>query len=297
MTRSHGALKLGGLLNLLDGFDSRKIYKTGDFLSYLCIALCFATHDREWLVMIRRVLRRCLIAGAIVTGLVVVTVVIAGFLALRTPGFYAERLESPLSLAEQAAAKAHWQHVTQSYDQWLAHSVTMQRTDAANEYDPSQDRHVLRVTESHINALVASNKFPTRGAVQNPRFRINDDQTEVAFQLVSENVTCVVSAVLKPTLRTDGRLQLDILSARVGQLPIPLRTLIKCSPGEIKHTQGGMELDFTLPSPHITLKVFNRVGQSAKPKAVHCMDGELLVEFVAPSLPRSQTASRDTHQH
>ena len=253
--------------------------------------------DRDATTMMRKLLRRFLVASVLFAGFVILCVVTTALLVMQTPGFYSERLNATSSAEKQAAAKSHWEQTVRTHKQWLANSISRQRTQVFEKdprkkrYEPSEDIHIVRITEEDINTLISSSQTRSQGAISEPRFQFRDGEAAVAFQLKSSRFHCVVSSVLRPKFTDDGRLQLDILSARIGQLPIPLETLIRCSPKELRHQDGTLEIDLTLPTPHIALNLWKHQTHIAPPKSVHCLDGEIVIQFVAPKLHSKQTTT------
>ena len=98
---------------------------------------------------------------------------------------------------------------------------------------------------------------------------------------------------LKPTLTSEGRLRLDLVTARIGQLPLPLR-LLRWLPRDISRSGGDVELDLTAPTPHMRLNLSGNGSKFPSVKSIKCVDGEITIEFFAPVVRRQQNERRIT---
>jgi hypothetical protein len=264
--------------------------------------------------MFRKLFVRLFLCCVALVGILVVSLCIAGYLALQQPAFYADRLAQQFSNSDQMAANASFQRVEQDLRRWTDRSVALQRahslsdsTKRANaslealpleslpgDYDPTQDTHSISFSEKQINAQFASQKVSRTGEWQNPRVRIGSDRIDFGFEFVTSRASCVLSAELKPTLTSDGKLRLDLLSTRVGRLPIPLGTILRCLPRNICNLGSGAELNLTGSTPSICLNLPDNGGKSPAVKSIKCTEGEITIEFFAPVVNRQQTERRTT---
>lgn len=249
--------------------------------------------------MLRKLLFRLFLIAFILTGTVVATVCVAGYLALQQPGFYAELRAQEFAPAEQKTSELAFRAMEQDFKRWVEGSLRQQAQQAnpmaANplalvglqpKYDPTQDTHTVRVTAQQLNAQLASTS--RRGDWRNPRVRIAKDRVGVAFEVATPELSCVVAGELKPTITDDGRLRLDLLSARIGQLPLPLNTILGCLPRDIVLEDDEVELNLAPPSPHMSFKLANQREQTPRVKSIQCTEGQIAVEFAAPILKAEQ---------
>lgn len=258
--------------------------------------------------MFRKIIVRLFLCFFVLIGSVVLAVGIAGYLAIQRPAFYAELRDQAFSKSDQIAANGIFQDVAR----WSDRSIALQRSqlsDAATpaigisnatvsnasvaHYDPIHDTFSVTFTQKQINAQFAANKASVSGQCRNPRIRIGRDRIDVACEVVTSKVNCVLSAELKPTVTADGRLRLDLLAARIGQLPIPLR-ILSWLPRNICHAGNGMDMDLTAPTPYFCLNVSDNGSKSPAIKAIQCKEGEITMEFGAPILKRQQNEVRTT---
>ncbi|MCU0880957.1 MAG: hypothetical protein MUF06_24580, partial [Pirellulaceae bacterium] len=229
---------------------------------------------------------------------------IAGYLAFQPPVFYADLRAQQYSASEQMAAEAFFERLERDLQRWTDRSVALQRGQLSNtsvktplnawlsDYDPTQDTHSVTVTEKHVNVQLASGEVIASRHWQNPRVHMRKDCLSLAVEVVTSRATCVLSLDLKPTLTPERRLHLDLVSARIGQLPLPLRSFLRWLPREVHHVGSGMELDLTAPTPHFSLDVSDSDPESPIAKSIQCSDGEVTIEFLAPVLKPQQVDRR-----
>ncbi len=225
-----------------------------------------------------------------------VSVCIAGYLALQEPAFYSDLRAQQFSEGDQLAAKMFFQQMEKDLRLWRDRSLARQgerlsdsTTPAAaipdafvGECDPTQDTHSISITERQINALLASDKASVRGEWQNPRIRIRQDHVDFAFEFATSKARCVFSAELKPTLSSEGRLHLDLVAVRIGKLPLPLRTIMRWVPRDVHYSGSDMEVDLTAATPHICLNLSDNNPESPSVKSIKCMESEVTIEFLVP---------------
>jgi hypothetical protein len=83
---------------------------------------------------------------------------------------------------------------------------------------------------------------------------------------------------------SDGRLRLDLVTARVGRLPLPLRAILSCLPRDVFHSGNYAELDLTGPTPGVCLHFSDNEPESPSVKSIKCTEGVITIEFLAPVL-------------
>lgn len=248
--------------------------------------------------MFRRLCVRLFLCCVAFVGLLVVSVCLAGFLATREPGFYVELKSEEFTSTEQKLAEVNMRLLEKQFEGWTARSLSLQRQSAQpgqvgvlaalqGEYDPAKDTHVVRIAERQLNAMLSSTEAQTRGDWQKPRVRIVDDRIDVACEIVSKELSCVVSASVRPTMTEDGKLQLDLISAQVGKLPLPLSTLWSWL-REMDIKEGEVEIDRTSTRPRLHWKLAQRDAESPSVNTIECRAGELAIEFRAPVLKQAK---------
>lgn len=210
---------------------------------------------------------------------------IACYMAMQPPVYYADLCSLEYSDTEQKAAQLSMQVVEAGLERWTAKSLATQREQLDNvepAYDPSQDKRTVRVTQPQLNAIFASAK--TDGEWQNPRVKIRDGRVDFAVEVVTPEVTCVLSAELQPTMTNDGKLRLDFQSVHVGQLPLPLNTILGMLPKSVDVASRDTEFHLTDPTPHVCFNLSGRHKNAPVVKSIECLDGVMKIEFVAPVL-------------
>ncbi|MCO6045045.1 YpmS family protein [Aeoliella sp. ICT_H6.2] len=246
--------------------------------------------------MIRKAILRLLLASVAIAVVVVTAIMVAGYLALQQPGYYAALRAVELQPADQAAAELYWRQTAADYERWMQNSIARQQAalkqtpDAPAEaaplrmpYNPATDTHEVRFTQRQLNAQLAGSKATQSGDWRNPRVRIGHDCIDVAFEVTSDEVTCFPSIALRPAIDADGNLRLEIVSAQIGQLPLPMKTILRNLPEEIgRKASRDVQLDLTSPSPSVTVNLPSTGKDSPTVKSLTCQEGEMVVEFLPP---------------
>jgi hypothetical protein len=268
--------------------------------------------------MLKRIVVRVIRVGLTLFGLLVAATLLAGYLAMSGPAFYVERTTAAATRAEQAAAQEQFEQSQAAIAAWLAASASRQQAQLAGSsppvgiagevrvaawqepYDPTRDVYVFRATEQQLNSLLAGQEHSAGDSLQNVRVRLSEGGAELGAEIradlggaKSSSRTLVLSMVLQPTLTADGTLRLDIQSARVGRLPIPLRTILRCMPRPIVYSAHDADLDLNPESPHLALKLPRSDSATPTIKSIHCLRGEIVVELLPPVLkaPRNDVAA------
>ncbi len=258
--------------------------------------------------MFRKLFIRLFLLCVCFTGMVVFALAIAGYLALQEPAYYADLRTKEFSKSDQLAVEVALKQIEYEFEHWCERSLAqqqMQRSKPENSlsvgiggfvsgYDPAQDTHTIKVTQHQINTALASTKSSRSGDWRNPRIRFGTDRVEFAVEIASGDFRCVLSAELKPSVMADGRLRLDLLAAHVGQLPLPINTIIQWLPHDDVYADDGMELNLSGATPHVCWTL--PIGNSKRPsvKSIQCRSGEVAIEMLAPVLPIEQAAAEDS---
>lgn len=244
--------------------------------------------------MLRKFFVRLLVCFVALMGIVVLVGCIGAYLAFQRPAFYAELRAQQFSQDDEQAAEGFFQRMQQELMQWRGRSIARQRarlSDSAKvpawilngslkNYDPAQDTHSISIAEKHLNVRLASNKAKPGREWQNARIRIGEDRIDIACELA--NAKCVLSVELLPTVTSQGRLRLDLGTARIGQLPIPLKTIFRWFPRELDGSAGDVELHLTAATPYFCVNVAGKDPEAPSVKSLKCTQGEMTIEFVAP---------------
>lgn len=248
--------------------------------------------------MVRKFFVRLFLCFVALIGIVVLSACIAGYLALQQPAFYADLCAQQFSEGDQFAAKVFFQHMEKDLRLWRDRSLARQgerssdsttpataiRDAFLGEYDPTKDTHSISIRERQINALLASGKAGVSGEWRNPRIRIRQDGVDFAFELVVSKARFVLSVELKPALSSESCLRLDLMAVRIGDLPLPLSTILRWLPGDAHYSGSDIEVDLTAPTPHICLNFSDKNPESPSVKSFKCMEREVTIEFLAPQL-------------
>lgn len=246
--------------------------------------------------MLRKFIFRLFLCFAVLTSAAVLAVCITGYLAFRQPGFYADLRAQEFSASDQAAAKADLRVMEMEFRRWREQSVANQRTQESQsdtilrritrqtQYDPQHDTHSVTITERQINAQLAAAEGPSHRPLQNVRMRIGQDRLSLACEFVTSKASCVFSVETAPKLTAEGRLQLDLMSARIGSLRLPMKTLLHWLPLDARDLGSNMRLDLTGPTPCISLDTSADDPEAPSIRSVTCSEGKITVEFLAPVL-------------
>ena len=246
--------------------------------------------------MLRRLCFRLFLCCLALAGILTALLCFAGYLATREPAFYAELKSQEFSQVDQKLAEANLRLLEKNFERWSARSIALQQAQKRNpnlapqeflqgEYDPASDVHVVRITDQHLNAMLAS--ADSHGEWQRPRIMISDGRIDFACEIVTPELSCIVSAGLQPTVTDEGQLQLDILSTHVGRLPLPLETLWSWV-REMDVSEGDVEIDRLSPKPRLRWNLMPQDLASPTVRSIECREGQLVIEFCAPVLKREQ---------
>ncbi|MEN0110299.1 MAG: hypothetical protein AAF805_06210 [Planctomycetota bacterium] len=233
--------------------------------------------------MILRVVRRAFRFAAVLAAGSVASLAIAAGLAVWPPGFYADWRDRAPTAQEVQAATARVNAQRESYLRWrvAAAAAAAQRGEAAGPAPPPPTPHEVSVTDGDLNRLLAAE---TRDALRSPCFRVTEGRIAVAAALPPELASLVVSCELAPRLTADGVAVLDIHSARVGRLPLPVGLVARFLPSERSRVSGNLYLDLTAGRPRLTLDLGDR-ARSLRAQSLRCLDGRVVVRFAAATAP------------
>jgi hypothetical protein len=246
--------------------------------------------------MLRKFLIRLFLCVVALMSAAFLSVCIAGYLAFRQPGFYADLRAQEFTAKDQMETKTAFQLMESEFRQWKGRSVALQRTQKSpseavlhritglKEYDPQQDTHSITITEKQINTQLAAAESQSNRPLQNVRMRIDQDRLSLACEFVTSKASCVLSVETAPTLTSEGRLQLDLLSARIGSLRLPMKTLLHWLPLDARDLGSNMRLDLAGPTPCIRLDASTDDPEAPSIRSLTCSEGKLTVEFLAPVL-------------
>lgn len=231
--------------------------------------------------MFKRTLFRLLRVVGICVGLLVTSVCVAGYLALREPAFYRSLRQQEPTHAQVEAAGGQMQRQRDAYLHWRAQVQAAGVDRPGRDPVPVPPAHVVRFRAEHLNTLLAEEtQRLAGGAIEDPRVRVTPDRVAVACGLLTPAARCVLSAELKPSLTPDGVVTLELVSAKLGSLPIPCDTLLGFFPRESHRLSGNLYLDLTAPKPRITLDLSDK-AKTLLAESIECGDGEVTVRFVA----------------
>jgi hypothetical protein len=244
--------------------------------------------------MIRNIIIRTFLAGAALVGLAVVAVAVAGYMALQQPEFYSElrkQAEAPKTAEEEL------KQIALDFKRWNETSAALQRAESSNStYDPLADIHSVSVTETQMNAVLASQRFGA-GDVQHPRVKLLNDNIRIAAEYCVDTTTFVVSVALKPAVMSGEKLHLDIMSAHLGNLPIPLKTLTSWVPKDADLSSGQIQFDLTGSTPRLIVEIAGRNRKSPTVRSLQCAEGALTIDFQAIKLAEATTEMRLTQDN
>lgn len=241
--------------------------------------------------MIRKIIVRTFFVGAVLTCLVVVSGLTAGYLAFQQPGFYANLRSQDVSAESEDQLKQQ----AADFETWIQNSLTSQHAQSisdvdAQAYDPATDTYTVQVSERQLNGLLVSRRSGA-GDMQHPRVRVEQDSVRLGAEFVIDGTKLVVSAAVKPTVGADGRLQFEIQSGHVGRLRLPLNTLLSLMDSNVKQLSNGLELQANGSTPTLILNQTTR-PKAPKVQAIDCKNGLIAVTFQAPVLPDKDTVDR-----
>lgn len=237
--------------------------------------------------MIFRLIRRLFFAGVLFFALVAGTVTVAGFLATRTPAFYAELLEDSYTEEDVEAAGLRFQQQRSAFVDWrrqLARAASDAVVPVAFNHaalDQPPTTHLVVTTEADLNAVLSDGSTKAGDvAITDPRVAITAEGLRLALAVSSPIGDFVLSAAFRPLASPADVPALELVDVRVGQLPLPCNTLLSFCPRERTKLQGGLYLDLTGARPRLELD-HTRYDDAVSISAVTCLEGKLVVELSA----------------
>lgn len=235
----------------------------------------------------KTVLRLLRVAGILIC-LLITTICVAGYLALREPAYYSALRAYQPTAEELAAATEHLEGQRLAYLQWRSQSLADRRDRpkqavplAGQPKDPAPIAHEIRCSDANLNTLLTSETSRAGDiTIKDPRVRVTSGQLDLACTVLTPWATFVLSAELAPQLSAEGVLTLDIESVRVGRIPLPCETLAGFFPPQKSRLSGALYLDTTDPTPRLTLDLSDKANKLLA-ESLECGEGVLTVRFVA----------------
>lgn len=227
--------------------------------------------------MIRKTVLRLVRLAAALAGVLVASFCLAGYLALSEPSFYTALRTHQPAPDEVAAATAQIEQERTAYVHWRSRVLADRRAGLEGE---AVAPHEVRFGSAQLNALIASEAQSLAGGLEDPRVRVTPGRVDIACGVQTPVACCVVSACYKPTLTAEGVLELEVESASLGRLPIPLQTLLGFLPQKKERLSGSLYLDLTGAEPRFTLDLSDKAN-SLMAESIECGAGEMIVRFVA----------------
>ncbi|MEQ8848383.1 hypothetical protein [Botrimarina sp.] len=250
--------------------------------------------------MIRRFVRRVVIAGFCLSFLLAGSVGVACLLAVSAPSYYAKLVATHPSGGKSEAVEQRFEEIQADFRQWQTRSLRLQhananrgertvgfRLEADPDYDPSTDLYTVRVGQDELNALLASDDFRISGGqLTDLRVELRDGRFTVACSLATPAGPVVLSAGFAARDLEDDTLRLRLESVRVGRLPLPVELLDSWLPKQRSRLSGDLYLDTTGDAPELSLRLPEARGASPRTKSVACVDGAVVVQLTPALLPR-----------
>lgn len=195
-----------------------------------------------------------------------IIVIIAVVLAVQTPEFYQQRRQLA---GNQASVTEDLQQQFSELESWAA---------GASEQD-EQTRSII-IPEAALNAWM-NHDASSMSDLQHPRVELSEDQIRLGVEVGREKAWGIFSICVSPVIAADNRLHLELTSARVGSLPVPLNTVLRRLSPQLEQSGQRTQLDVSGPSPIIVVRLPDRKRTTPQLKTVECRDGQLELEFVA----------------
>ncbi len=246
--------------------------------------------------MIRKIVLRLLLAGALLGAGVITLVTVVGLLAVSQPAFYSDLRAQSYTPAEQQDAENSLNQTMASLDRWLHTSIAIQKAKMRNNssvmeqllvssYQPLDDTYTVRLTDKQLNAYLSTKQQGLPKQLHHFCIQFNDQHTNVGFELHNGGPVLTISASLNFVTEANGNLRIELLGGRLGRLPIPLQTIARWLPNEVTHASDRkLEFDLTATPPRVTLKLTQSKEASPRINSVQQVNGTLVVEFQAPTL-------------
>ena len=253
--------------------------------------------------MFRKLILRLVMMTVVIKAVAVIALAVMGYLAWQEPAYYATLRSQVFLPADEQALETNLKFIERDLAVWTHASLERQRRQsnalpaglqqADEAYDPRADVKSITVTQDQLNAMFASSSATKQGDWRNPRIRLEQDQLDFAFEIVAQQFRLVFSVELQPSLEPDGRLRFDLLSARVGKLPLPVQTVLQWLPLEPSYRDKNMELFLTGTTPHVLVAPPELGKDTPTVQSIQLVRGKLIVELLPPIVEPQQVAATD----
>lgn len=221
--------------------------------------------------MVLRVVRRVFRAVAGLAVVSVASLAIASGLAVWPPGFYADWRSRTPSPEQVEAAATRVKSEREAYVRWRAHA------EAAGAEQLEALPHEVSFTDADLNTLLVAEASDSLKA---PCFRVSEGRVAVAAALPPDLGSLVLSCELAPRLTPEGVAVLDIRSASVGRLPVPIGIVASFLPRGRHRVSGNLHLDLAEARPRLALDLGD-AARSLRADSLRCLDGRVVVRFAA----------------
>lgn len=242
--------------------------------------------------MLRKLIKRVVVITISINSVAVLALAVMGYLATLEPSYYVALRNQEFSQTDHMALEANFKLLERELSHWTHSSIERQRSQVGDlsgeapqggrDYDPANDVKSVEVTQDQLNTVFSLSTSTQKGDWRNPRIRLGEDRLDFAFELAAEEFYLVLSAELQPSLMPDGRVRLDLISARIGKLRLPVQTVLSWLPLEPSYREDNLEFRLTEATPHVLVTPPDVGENSPSVKSLKCVDGKLLVELLPP---------------
>lgn len=245
--------------------------------------------------MIPRLLRYFVRAIALVFGVLATATCAVVYLITSEPGFYTQAAAHAYTADDAERTKQELEAMRADFLTWHSQASTLGNRQQAEPPRPALDPrapYTARLTEQQLNTLLATSQTSRLGATSQPRVRIAADRLDVGIRVVDESINFVLSATLRPSATADGDIKLEILDLRIGNLPMPLKTLIAYLPPDMLPSGRDIEWHPAAATPYVVYKPNQHDAKQPRLKSLVCEAGALALELEPPTPPARPQVAR-----
>lgn len=246
--------------------------------------------------MIPRLLRYFVRAIALVFVVLATATCAVVYLVTSEPAFYAKAAAETYTAADADRIKQELEVIRSDFLTWHSQSFTLgNEQQQATLPRPALDArapYTARLTEQQLNTLLATSQTSRLGEASQPRVRIAADRLDVGIRVVDESVNFVLSAALRPSATADGDIKLEILALRIGNLPMPLKTLLTYLPPDMLPSGRDVEWHPAATTPYVVYKPNQHDVKQPRLKSIACQAGAVVLELEPPTPPAPRQIAR-----
>ena len=247
----------------------------------------------------RKIILRLLFAGFMCFLAAAIFVAICFWMATHPPAFYARLMQQQFTAAEQERAEQKFQELVDSIELWARQSARLQH-DSKKMGDKSstqsllemlatlsqpgiEENRAVKIAQDDINAVLSSRKI-SGDQLRDVRMQLTSDKIRLAGSLeIEKTTTLYLSVDFRLMIDVDGNLRMELLTGRLGKIPLPMGKLLKLFEDELNRDKS-VQFDLEVSPVAITFKRKHPKPDMFQLREIACEEGYLTLNLTAPAI-------------